>query len=141
MMWIQVVTSFIASLTFGILFNIPKKYLVACGISGMVGWIVYKEFVDHHFDTVPASLVASFCVAILSQAFARVHKAPLIIFNATGIIPLVPGGLAYHAMLDFVHNSYEPAIQLAAKVFLISGSIAVGLLFSEVTYRATRRIE
>lgn len=139
-MVIQLVTSFIASLSFSILFNTPKRFLVACGLSGMIGWIVYISIQNRHVDSVPAALIASFCVAIVSQLFARFHRAPIIIFSASGIIPLVPGGLAYSAMLNFVHNHYDLAIQYAAKVFLISGAIAMGLLFSEVVYRATRRL-
>jgi len=139
-MIVQIITSFIASIGFAILFNAPKQFLAACGISGMVGWAVYTILVNQQTDSVPASLVAAFCVALLSQLFARMHKAPIIIFSASGIIPLVPGGLAYDAMLNFVHNNYDIAVQSAAKVFLISGAIAVGLLLSEVVYRATKRI-
>jgi len=139
-MLIQLAASFIASLSFSILFNVPKRFLVSCGLSGMVGWVVFRLLPAHHIVNVPAALIAAFCVAILSQLFARVHKAPIIIFSASGIIPLVPGGLAYRAMLNFVHNHYNLAIQSAAKVFLISGAIAVGLLFSEVIYRATRKL-
>lgn len=139
-MIVQFITSFIASMSFAVLFNIPRKFLVACGFCGMVGWMVYISLGHRHMDSVPASFIAAFCVAILSQLFARIHKAPIIIFSAAGIIPLVPGGLAYHAMLHFVHNDYNVAIQAAAKVFLISGAIAVGLLFSEVVYKATRKL-
>jgi uncharacterized membrane protein YjjB (DUF3815 family) len=139
-MLVQIMTSFAASIGYGALFNTPKRLLIACGFCGMVGWMVYILLIARHIDSVPASLVAAFTVSILSQVFARVYKAPIISFNASGIIPLVPGGLAYDAMLSFVHNNYDAAIQAAAKVFLISGAIAVGLLFSEVAYRVTRKL-
>lgn len=105
----------------------------------MVGWIIYLSL-NGQTDGVVASLAAACCVALLSQWFARFHKAPIVIFSASGIIPLVPGGLAYDAMLNFVKNDYNLAIQYAAKAFLISGSIAAGLLFGEVVHRAVRKL-
>lgn len=128
----QLVTSFIASAAFGLLFNAPKNMLLKCGFVGMAGWAVYFLLVEKDFDTVVASGIASVLVAVISQFFAKRFKTPVIIFNVSGIIPLVPGGLAYDAMRHFVMNDYNVALQLAAKALLISGAIAVGLVVSEV---------
>jgi uncharacterized membrane protein YjjB (DUF3815 family) len=129
----QLITSFIASAAFGLLFNAPRNTLVQCGFIGMVGWLFYFSLVESRdFDAVTASIIAAFIIAMISGFFARWYKTPIIIFNVAGIIPLVPGGLAYDAMRHFVINDYSTALQLAAKVLLISGAIAVGLVFSEV---------
>lgn len=138
-MWLQLVSSCLASIGFGILFNTPKRLLPACGITGMIGWGIYLMFEHIYTNNIAATLVAAFSISALSQMFARYYKTPVIVFSAAGIIPLVPGGLAYHAMLNFVHNNDNVALAYAAKVFLISGSIAVGLLFSEVAYRVLLR--
>lgn len=103
-----------------------------CGLVGMVGWIIYFTMVEYQVDSVPASLTASFFVAIISSFFARKYKMPTIIFIVGGIIPLVPGGLAYNSMRNFVSNHYDIALQLAAKVVLIAGAIAMGIVCSEV---------
>lgn len=138
-MFAQVLTSFFASMGFSILFNTPKRLLIACGLCGVVGWMSYVAAM-HYMDSVPASLIATFCVSILSQILARTYKVPIVTFNASGVIALVPGGMAYDAMLYFVHNDYTNAIPVATRVFLISGAIAGGLLFSEVVYRVTRKL-
>lgn len=83
-------------------------------------------------ESVFSTVAATFLVGVLSQMFARVYKKPVIIFSVAGIIPLVPGGLAYDAMRRFVENEYNLAVELAAKAFLLSGSIAIGLVLSEV---------
>ncbi|WP_080845847.1 threonine/serine exporter family protein [Cytobacillus gottheilii] len=139
-MFTHLITSFIASAAFGILFNAPKKSLLQCGFVGMVGWMIYIILVDRYFDAVVSSLIAAFSIAVLSQMFARYYRTPIIIFSVSGIIPLVPGGLAYDAMRNFVENDYNTAIQLAAKAFMISGSIAVGLVVSEVLNQLIRKI-
>jgi uncharacterized membrane protein YjjB (DUF3815 family) len=128
----QLITSFLASCGFGIIFHVPKRSLIPCGIAGMLGWIGYYLLASHQVDAVQATMIGAFLVAIISQSFAKLYKTPMIIFTAVGIIPLVPGGLAYDAMRNVVENNYNAAIALAAKAFMISGAIAIGIVFSEV---------
>ncbi|KUP09811.1 membrane protein [Bacillus coahuilensis m2-6] len=135
----QVLTSFIASAAFGVIFNAPKESLVKCGSVGAFGWIVYIVLTDYGVDSVVATLTASFVIAVTSQMYAKKYKTPVIIFSVAGIIPLVPGGLAYDAMRNFVENDYNTAINLAAKAFMISGAIAIGLVFSEVVNQMIRQ--
>lgn len=135
----QLVTSFIASAGFAVLFNVPRGSLVKCGFVGMVGWLLYLLLMDRGMDTILASLGASFLVTLISQFFAKLYKTPIIIFSVSGIIPLVPGGIAYDAMRNVVENHYDIAVQLAAKAFMISGAIAIGLVFSEVIHQIVRR--
>lgn len=135
----QLVTSFIATSAFAILFNVPRRTLIQCGFAGMLGWMLYFSFQKASFDPIFATLIASFFVTIVSQVFAKIYKTPVIVFSVSGIIPLVPGGLAYDAMRNVVLNHYDVAVQLAAKAFLLSGAIAIGLVFSEVINVLFRR--
>ncbi|MNJ77988.1 hypothetical protein D3C77_756170 [compost metagenome] len=73
--------------------------------------------------------------------FAKLCKKPVILFSVSGIIPLVPGGLAYDAMRHFVINEYNVAVQLATQAFLISGAIAIGLVMSEVLNQFLHKIQ
>ncbi|WP_078411680.1 threonine/serine exporter family protein [Priestia abyssalis] len=139
MMIEQLLTSFISTAAFGILFNAPRESLLKCGFAGMVGWGIYMLLVTYHVDVVVATLIASVFVAVISQFFSKLYRTPIIVFNVGGIIPLVPGGLAYDAMRNVVENDYNAAIQLAAKAFMISGAIAMGLVFSEVINQVIRR--
>ncbi|MEH6946769.1 threonine/serine exporter family protein [Bacillus sp. JJ634] len=128
----QVITSFIASAAFGVLFNAPKQSLIKCGLVGMIGWVLYYGLVEIEYDSIFATLVAAFVVGVISQFFAKRYKMPIIIFTIAGIIPLVPGGLSYDAMKHFVENDYNVAVQLAAKVCMLAGAIAMGIIFAEV---------
>lgn len=136
---LHLITSFIASAAFGIIFNAPKRTLLQCGFSGMAGWAVYF-LLDERLDTLYATVAATLIVGVISQIFARFYKKPVILFSVSGIIPLVPGGMAYDAMRNFVSSEYNTAVQLAAQAFLISGSIAIGLVLSEVLNQIIRKI-
>jgi uncharacterized membrane protein YjjB (DUF3815 family) len=136
----HLITSFIASAAFGIIFNVPKKALLKCGFVGMVGWFIYIMLESYYgIDMIVATLVAAIFIAVISQTFAKIYKTPMIVFNVSGIIPLVPGGMAYDAMRHIVENDYSTAVQLAAKAFMVSGSIAMGLVFSEVINQMIKR--
>ncbi|MNH86744.1 hypothetical protein D3C87_1002090 [compost metagenome] len=134
----QLVVSFIASSAFTILFNAPKRSLLQCGLVGMLSWVIYLVL-QPRFGPVLASLSGAAIVGLISLIFARFYKMPVIIFSVAGIIPLVPGGLAYDSMRKFVENEYNAAVQLAAEAFLISGAIAMGLILSEVLNQVVRR--
>jgi uncharacterized membrane protein YjjB (DUF3815 family) len=111
-----------------------------CGFVGMLGWLLYISFLKVPVDPILATMIASFAVAVTSQFFAKIYKTPIIVFSVSGIIPLVPGGLAYDAMRNVVENQYDPAVQLAAKAFMLSGAIAMGLVFSEVINHLIRKL-
>jgi len=128
----HLITRLIASSTFGIIFNVPKKSLIKCGFVGMIGWMLYIFLFLQCIDSVYATLAASFLFAVISHIFAKVYKNPVIIYSIVGIIPLVPGGISYDAMRNFVENDYSTALPLAARAFMISGAIAFGLVLSEV---------
>jgi len=136
----QLITSFIGSAGFGIIFNAPRKSLIQCGLIGMFGWILYYILVGQGMDVVPATIFAAMLVAVLSHICAKLYKTPIIIFNVSGIIPLVPGGVAYNAMRHFVENDYNTAIQLSVQVMLLAGGIAIGLMFSEVVNQILKKV-
>ncbi|ULT57810.1 threonine/serine exporter family protein [Neobacillus drentensis] len=137
----QAITSFLATAAFGILFNAPKESLLKCGLIGMGGWLIYFLLVEYSQDPIVATLAATIFIALLSQEMAKIYKMPVIIFSVAGIIPLVPGGLAYDAMRNIVENNYNDAIALAAKVLMLSGSIAFGLVFSEVINQIAKKMK
>ncbi|MBO2537269.1 MULTISPECIES: threonine/serine exporter family protein [Rummeliibacillus] len=131
--WIvQGVLSFLATAAFGVIFNAPKRTLFHCGLVGMTGWMIYYAFIRQGVDEVFASFIGAFVISIVAHMLARQFKTPMIVFSVAGIIPLVPGGLAYNAMRTIVENDYAKSIQYGARVFIISGAIVMGLVFAEV---------
>lgn len=71
MMIAQLITSFIASAAFGVIFNVPKNSLLQCGFVGMLGWILYFALVENGINSIIATLASAFIVAVISQYFAK----------------------------------------------------------------------
>lgn len=125
--------SFLATMGFGILFNVPRKSLLTGGLVGMIGWIIYVVLtVNLQLNMIAATLIAAFGVATISQILARLKKMPVTVFSIAGIIPLVPGGMAYETIRQFIQNNYDEGIRLATVTLLMAGSIAFGLIISGV---------
>lgn len=137
---IQLIFSFIFTACFGIIFNAPIKALPYCGLVGAMGWIIYYVLIQNNITEVHASFIGAFVVAIVAQIFARRFKMPMIIFNVSGIIPLVPGGIAYNTMRNIVELDYNMGIQNGMRAFMISGAIAMGLVFAEVIIQLMMRV-
>ena len=98
----------------------------------MTGWLIYSLFNGISGDPVQASFLGAFMVALVAHIFAKRFRTPMIIFSVAGIIPLVPGGMAYNAMRHIVEKDYLTAISFASGAFMVSGAIAMGLVFAEV---------
>ncbi|MEB6291121.1 threonine/serine exporter family protein [Staphylococcus xylosus] len=137
----QFIISFLATMLFSILFNAPRRLLLACGFVGAMGWIIYKLTFDGDLGKVLASFLGSFILGLMSHVMSRRYKRPVIIFIVPGIIPLVPGGLAYEATRFLVSNEYTHAVNTFLEVTLISGAIAFGILCAEIIYYIYTRIK
>lgn len=129
---VQIFLSFIATAAFGIIFNAPKNSLFHCGLVGAIGWGIYFILTNQGVDIVPASFAGSFIIAIVAHVYAKRFKMPMLIFSVAGIIPLVPGGMAYNTMRHIVEKDYSLGIEYAVKTSLVTGAIVMGLVFAEV---------
>lgn len=137
---VQIVISFIATACFGVIFNAPTKAIPACGFVGAVGWSIYYVIVDTGLDDVRASFISAFIVSLVAHFFARKFRMPMIIFSVSGIIPLVPGGIAYNTMRNIMELDYITGLQNGMRAFMISGAIAMGLVFAEVIMQMFLRL-
>lgn len=133
MFWLlNFIFSYTASLFFCVIFDAPRKVYPTCGFVGACGWTVYAIFFHGlNVHTIYSSFFGSLTLGLISHFMARKQKEPAIIFMVTGIIPLVPGGLAFDATKNLVLLEFSKAINTMLEVTLIAGAIALGLLFAD----------
>ncbi len=124
----QLIFSFIATLSFSMLFNTPKSELVFCGICGTFAWLAYELSVWNGLSTVSGAFVASLLVTYMCRTLSFVRKIPLTIFLLSGIIPLVPGAGIYSTMYNIVLNDVTRATVKGVETLKISGVIAIGII-------------
>ncbi|MFD3156433.1 threonine/serine exporter family protein [Haloimpatiens sp. FM7330] len=131
--------AFIASLGFGVLFNIKGKNLIFASIGGGLGWLFYLICLNNQFSDTYSLFIASLIVSLFSEIMARSFKAPVTVFIICSILPLVPGGGMYYTMLESVKGNIDKSINLGVHTLINAGSIAVAIvlvssLFKLITF-------
>lgn len=129
---IQIAFSFISTLAFGVLTNIPKRALLATGVAGTIGWMIYWGLQQNGYGIGSANFLAAFAVGCVSIFFSRRKKMPMIIFNIPSLVPLVPGGPAYKAVREFALGDNFVGLENLMVVVITAGAIAGGFMMTNV---------
>ena len=130
-MILQIVLAFIGTMGFSIIFNVPRKELLLCGIAGAAGWAVYRLIFDISPDLVVAAIFfGAITVTCISRVLSFARKMPVTVYMIPGIIPLVPGAGIYYTMFQAVMGENTRALMLGIETLRNAGVIAVGLLIT-----------
>ncbi|MBV7390413.1 MULTISPECIES: threonine/serine exporter family protein [Enterococcus] len=123
----QILTGFLGTVSFAILFEVPKKYYIWCGTIGAIGWGIYLAFM--HFVNAPiaATFVASLALIYLSREASFALRAPVTIFLICGIFCLVPGLGIYNFTYNFFIGDSIEAAQIGVQVLKIAIAISLGI--------------
>ena len=112
-------------LAFCVVFELHSwKYMLSASVTGAAGWLVYL-LLDAH-GSVTRFFLATIVVAVMSEIFARIHKAPATVFLIIGIIPLVPGGGIYYTMEALINGDMPLFVQRGLETAASAGAMAVG---------------
>lgn len=126
----QGIYSFLSVVGFSVLFNLPRKLIVAASISGMVGWMLYYYFQWIGTNFIIPAFVGSIAVGLVGEILAVIKKHPATIFTIPGIIPFVPGYGIYYTMLHIVEKDFDLAMTTGAESLFIAISIACGIVLA-----------
>lgn len=129
-MIIKSIYAFLATLGFGVLFNIKGKNLIFASIGGAITWFIYLLSLKLNASTLIALFLAALAAGIYSEILARILKAPVTIFSICSVIPLVPGGGMYYTMLASVQGDINKFLNTGLDTVAGAGAIAVGILLA-----------
>jgi len=135
----QFVFSFISTIGFSIIFNIPKGLIVKSGIVGGIGWLVFYISSQFFSSSIISTFFASLTVGILGELCARYFKKPATVFIIPGIIPLVPGAGLYYTMLALLEEDFYAAATKGTETIFIAAAISAGLIISTTHSKSIRR--
>ena len=123
---IQLIGAYVGSASAALCVESPKHLLYKVGIVGSAGYAVYLVFLPI-FNSIGATLIAGIVIAILSQIFARIFKAPVTLFYIPGFFPLVPGIGIYRTSFYYINRDMEQASYYLLETLLIADSIALSI--------------
>lgn len=127
---LKIIGAYIATITSGIILEIPKSFVFKAGIIGASGYLLFLLAIDKT-DVTVATLLGGVLIAVLSHVFARLFKTPVTTFYIPSFFPLVPGVGVYNIAYYYIVGNSKMASQYFVSSVLISGAIAVSIFFVE----------
>lgn len=126
---------FFATVGLGVRFNIPKNCLVVSSLIASLSHGFVEILKSLGASAVESAFVGAFLVAMSAEILARVMKVPSPVLSIPGVIPLVPGSLAYRAVMHLVREEEVQGIGVGVNVLLVAVGIASGLLLASAISR------
>lgn len=131
MIFIHLIASFIAVVSFSINIEIPKKYVPIAGAVGSIAWVTYLICSHLNFPDILSYFVSTLVVAILSLILSKILKAISTIFLIPGILPTVPGIAMYRTIYALINNNTQEAGYYLLQTIFITGGIALAIFITE----------
>lgn len=126
---------FLGSMFVSILYHTEKKLFLFCGLSGLVGWIIFYTINSRTSRVILATFLGAIAVALYSEIMARIKKTPATIFLITGIFPIVPGVGAYNTIISIVNNNLSEAAVNGFITSACAGALAFGIITVSSLFR------
>ena len=133
MIVLQLISVFIGVAGFALVLEVQKKYLFYCGLAGTVGWAAY--LLSQQFIPAGSVFVSSFCIALVSQIFARKLRCPVTVFLIPGIYPSVPGAGIYRNVYYVIMGENLLAGHYFLETLTTAGMIALGIYTVDIIWK------
>ncbi len=137
---LQSLFGFVATAGFAILFNVPRRALLVCGLIGTAGHLVRFMLRRAGVSNELATFCGALLVGLVGYWQAWRIRVPRLIFTVTGIISMVPGIPAYEVIFYFNKGAILDGLQSAVRAALIAGAIAAGLSTARILTETEWRI-
>lgn len=125
----HMVCPFLGTMGYAVLFNVPRRFYLSCGLTGMAGWIVYHILVSQTLSAAFASFLGTMFVVFLSRVLSIRKKCPITVFLVAGILPLVPGAGIYHTVYYLVTDQLAKASLRGMESVKVAFAIVLGIVF------------
>lgn len=124
----EFIAAMVGTVAFSVLFCVPRRYYIYCGIIGAAGWVIYSAC-SGFLGPAEACLAATIVVILLSRFAAIWKRCPVTVFLIAGIFPLVPGAGIYWTVYYLVTDQLRLAFQTGYGAVKSAVAIVLGIVF------------
>lgn len=126
---VQLVAAYLGTMSFAVLFGVPRRYYFDAGICGTLGWLLYLILTRYSaFSPVETMFTATALVTMVALSQSTARKCPITVFLICGIFPLVPGAGIFWTSYNIVSNQLSDALQTGFGALKATVAIAFGIL-------------
>lgn len=132
--------SFLSTLGFGVITNVPRRVLIPAGITGAFGWTVYLLTEPLTTSIILPNLLAALIIALLGNINAVFIKVPVNLIYIPCLVSLVPGVVIYASLKDFTLGYYNAAGHNLIKTLTVALALDLGFAIAESLFKKCRHI-
>ncbi|HVM26114.1 MAG TPA: threonine/serine exporter family protein [Mycobacteriales bacterium] len=136
---LQLLAAAVVSASFAVANYAPRRTVPAVGAAGALGWATFVLVDRLQLPATFATAVAAVLIGLGAGRFARRQKAPVLVYLAGGIIPLLPGLLIYRGMRRFADGDSLAGITLLGEAVSVGLALAAGAILGEFLGQPVRR--
>ena len=125
---VQIISSFLGSLCFALLFNLRGKRLLWASLGGAFAWAVFLVIEALTNNLFLCGVISAMVGTAYSEIFARILKTPKTAFIFPAIVPMVPGGSLYYTMSHIISGNTDEAWKFGAKTLSMAIALAFGIV-------------
>ena len=110
-----------AALGFAMLFNVPPRSLMMCGLLAVLGHAARKLVMGMNGDIVFGTLIAAVLIGLFAELWADRHNQPGAIYAISAAIPMIPGKSMYQSVQAVLGIATLEAGQNGADLLITAG--------------------
>ena len=137
---LQVLSGFIGTMGFAILFNIRGKKLFWATIGGLLSWLLFVILNTYIKNEVATYFVVASIISIYAEIMARVLKTPVTTFNIISLIPMIPGGALYNTMVSAFKTDQSVFFQKGLHTLQLAAALALGVVVVTMLSRIFQKL-
>ena len=127
----------VASLSFAVLFQTPRRFVWAALASGATGYAA-TALALRHLPNHVAAFGAALAVCVLANLLARATRRPAQLFQLPGMMLLVPGSFGFLSLDEFLRGAVVEGAAHGFAMVLVSAALVIGVLVANVVAPARK---
>lgn len=127
-LFLEVLAAAVGTVAFSVLFQVNPRHHFFCGLTGGIGWLIYRLVTLATSSPILATFVATLVLGACSRWFSTLRRTPTIIFLVCGIFTLVPGAAIYYCAYHLFLNEGAETAYYAGMTLKLAVAIALGIL-------------
>ena len=125
---LQLVTAFIGTFSFSILFHIRGRKLWLAALGGLFAWTVFLAL-GFFIESEPVRyFIVSMLTTLYAEVLARMVKTPTTTFVIVSLIPLIPGSGLYYTMANALSGNSEGFMERGIYTLELSLALSLGII-------------
>lgn len=137
---IQLITGFIGSFCFGILFCLRGMRLVVSALGGFFSWAMYLLLGCFISSEALCYFLVAASISLYSEIMARLLRTPATPVITTALIPLIPGSSLYYTMAYAFESDWLHFWDKAVHTLKLASALAIGIISVTAAVQLIMRI-